>query len=102
MSKCLICGVERLGEADQAEHLAAAHAGPHVFFYDMREYRTQQPSMLVMELLKLVDGNPTYHFYEERDGRDIYFSHAEAVDLTRRPHFFSLPPATYMPGGLRD
>lgn len=103
MSKCLICGVDRVTKADQEEHLATAHSGPHVFFYNMKEYRTDKPSMLVMELLKLVDGNTQYLFHEDRDGKEIYFSHAEAVDLTRRPHFFSVPPATNIyVGGLHD
>jgi hypothetical protein len=38
-----------------------------------------------------------YQLHEERDGRDIYYGDGEAVDLTREPHFFSVPPASYFP-----
>jgi hypothetical protein len=102
MSKCLICGVDRVTKVDQEEHLAAVHKGPHVFFYDAKEYRTEKPSMLVAELLQLVGGNPMYYFHEDRGGKQIDYSQGQAVDLTRRPHFFSVPPATNVTAMNRD
>jgi hypothetical protein len=91
---CHVCG-EQVAKPDQAAHLIARHPGPHVFHYDAREYQTDKPSMLVSELLALVKGEVTYSFYEERDGEHFYFSHGQAVDLTRDPWFYSVPPATF-------
>lgn len=91
---CHICG-EQVPKPEQAAHLATKHPGPHVFHYEAREYQTDKPSMLVCELLTLVKGALTYQFYEDRNGENIPFSHGQAVDLTRDPWFYSIPPATY-------
>jgi len=94
--KCRVCLLDVPTDL-QAEHLAAHRApdGGFLFFYEGREFRTDQPSMLVGELLRLVGGNATYQFHEERDGQHISLSHDNAVDLTREPRFYSVPSATY-------
>jgi hypothetical protein len=91
---CRVCG-EQVEPGDQAHHLRSAHPGAHVFFHDMREYSTDRPSMTVAEIKEMVLCSPSYQFYEERDENNIAFSDGEAVPLTDRPHFYSVPPATY-------
>jgi len=94
-AECLMCG-QRVEPGDQAYHLRSAHLGPHVFFFDGRKYSTDRPSMMVWELKKFVMCTSTYQLYEEREGdpTDKARFDGEAVDLTRRPHFFNVPPAT--------
>jgi hypothetical protein len=91
---CIVCGAE-VPKAEQATHLRYAHPGPFYFWHDARRFATASPSMLVGELKQLVGCTVTYPFHEERDGKEIYYSDGQAVDLTREPHFFSVPPATY-------
>jgi hypothetical protein len=93
---CMICGEPVAGEPAQAAHLTAKHPGPFKFHYDARPYSTDKPSMLVQDLLKLVGGNVQYLFYEHL-GTDahVFYAQAQAVDLTREPWFYSIPPATY-------
>ena len=51
--------------------------------------------MTVAEIKKLSGGEGIgYHFYQESDSGDVPFGDSEAVDLTQRPHFYSVPPAT--------
>lgn len=91
---CKICGF-RVEPEDQAWHLKTQHAGPHIFYHDGRQYSTERPSMTVKELKHLVLCTPNYPIYEERDYKDIFHSDGVSVDLTRKPHFYSVPPATY-------
>jgi hypothetical protein len=91
---CLVCGLVLPPELQQ-DHLAVIHPGPHVFYHDARRFETLKPSMMVVELKKLVRCSVVYLLHEERDGREIFYSDGQAVDLTREPHFFSVPPATY-------
>lgn len=93
-ANCRICG-QPVEPGDQAHHLRTEHRGPHTFFHDARGYTTDRPSMTVTELKGLILCTATYQLHEERDGKDIYYSDGEAVDLTRTPHFFSVPPATF-------
>lgn len=95
--RCAVC-LEVVKTGEQDAHLSSQHPAPiegFKFFYDARPYFTQQPSMLVGELLTLVGGNVTYLFHEERDGQQIPFAHGNSVDLTREPWFYSVPSATY-------
>ncbi len=93
---CLICG-EEIAKADQPAHLAARHRGPFKFHHNGVEYSTDRPSMTVVELKGLVVCTPTYIMWEERAGGDVAYADGQAVDLTREPWFFSIPPA-YMGG----
>jgi hypothetical protein len=93
-ANCRICG-QPVEPGDQAHHLRSEHRGPHTFFHDARGYTTDRPSMMVAELKAMVLCTPTYQLHEERDGKAYYYSDGEAVDLTRRPHFYSVPPATF-------
>lgn len=92
--QCHVCG-EHVSKPDQAAHFAAKHPGPHVFHHDAVEYHTDKPSMTVHELKQIVRCNPTYSFCEERNGEHMHFSDGQAVDLTRDPWFYSIPPATF-------
>lgn len=95
--KCRVC-MEDVNEGAETEHLVAAHPAPEggfVFFYEGKPFTTPKPSMLVGELLTLVQGNAMYQFYEEREGEMFPLSHGNAVDVTRCPHFFVVPPATF-------
>jgi hypothetical protein len=74
---------------DQDEHLRSQHLGPHYFMFNCRHYRTDKPSMLCGDLIKLCDAIPTLHVYERREGKEIYYGHNEAIDLTRKPQLFS-------------
>jgi hypothetical protein len=93
IENCAVCG-KSVAITDQADHLKAHHLGPHYFWFDCREHRTLEPSMTVAALKKMANTNPTYYAYEEREGADIALSDAQAVDLTRRPRFYAIPPAT--------
>lgn len=94
---CQVC-LASVDAEHQADHLASAHPAPpegFLFYYNGLPFYTAQPSMLVWELLGLVGGNPMYEFSESRDGGKHSFNHGNAVDLTREPHFFAIPPATF-------
>lgn len=95
MSKrqCAVCKKE-VRQGDETEHLRTNHLGPHYFWFDAREFRTDEPSMTGAELRKLVDASPHGHLIEDRDGKEIYYSDGQAIDLTHTPHFFILLPAT--------
>lgn len=93
-ANCRACG-QPVEPVDQAHHLRSAHPGPHVFFHDGREFSTDQPSMLVADLKRMVLCTVAYPLYEERDMADVFHSDGVSVDLTRKPHFYSVPPATY-------
>jgi hypothetical protein len=99
---CVVCG-KVVAVADRNEHLAANHLGPHYFWYNTKKFRTMEPSMRVRDLKKLVDAPPPswlYRFIQDRNGGqagppdNVEWSDDVAVDLTREPHFFSVPPAT--------
>lgn len=91
---CLICG-EVVAPSSQMAHLQQIHPGPFVFWHDARRFTTHHPSMLVADLKHLVGCTVSYHLYQELDGKNIPFNDGNAVDLTREPHFYSLPPATF-------
>lgn len=94
---CHICGVT-VPTHLQLAHLTSTHPTPVVgfrFSYEGREYRSDQPSMTVSELLRLVGGSAMHQFCEQRDGQMFPLSHGNAVDLTREPRFYSVPYATY-------
>lgn len=97
-ANCKLCG-ESVPLYDQSDHLRFKHpapAGGFRFWYEGRPFFTDKPSMLVHELLTLVDGSTTYQFYMEVSGGEgVPLSHGNAVDLTQEPHFYSVPPATY-------
>lgn len=90
---CVVCGKVVI-ETDIQEHLSAAHLGPHYFWFNAKKYRTMEPSMKIIEIVKMVDASTIYQVYEDRDGHEIPWSHGASVDLTQEPHFFALPPAT--------
>lgn len=43
-------------------------------------------------------GDATYHLHEDRGDELIYYGHSDAIDLTRQPHLWNVPPATTMFG----
>lgn len=94
MTRCACCS-GMFFPHEQAAHLKSAHGGKHLFWHDARPYTTDKPSMTVGELKRIVICTPIYHLYEDRDGEHIFHCDGVAVDLTRKPHFFSIPPATY-------
>lgn len=93
MRICVVCRRE-VPQGYEQDHLRANHLGPHVWWFDMRKYQTAEPSMTVAEIKRLANSSSGYQFFEERDGQQVYFGDSEAVDLTRSPHFFAVPPAT--------
>lgn len=93
-AKCIVCG-KTVAHTDQQEHLATNHLGPHYFWHDARKYKTMKPSMMVGDLKHLVHASAFYQMYEDRAGELIGLSDSVCVDLTRGPHFCSIPPATY-------
>lgn len=92
--QCIVCN-KTVAATDVQEHLSANHLGPHYFWFDAREFRTMEPSMVVSDLKRLVDASPLYPVYEDRGGKQIPFGDGVAVDLTREPHFYTLIPATF-------
>ena len=96
MSKrqCIVCQ-QWVREGDEKEHLRASHLGPHYFWFDCRQFRTMEPSMTMGDIRKLVDAPTFYPVFEDRDGEEIPWGDGVAVDLTREPHFFAIPPATW-------
>lgn len=93
MRQCIVCKRE-VPQGYERDHLQANHLGPHVWWFNARQFQTMEPSMTVAEIKRLADSSYGYQFYEERDGADIYFCDDESVDLTNRPHFHAAPPAT--------
>lgn len=67
------------------------------FFMNAQRFLTDKPSMIVADIIKMTDSNTLGHFVEDRNDEWIYFGHGETVDLTSRPHFFILLPATWGP-----
>lgn len=91
---CAACG-KSVKDEDQDEHLRLQHLGPHYFMFNCRQYRTDKPSMLCGDLIKLCDASPYLHVYESHDGKEIYYGHDEAIDLTRKPQLFSRNEGKY-------
>lgn len=101
MRLCAVCKKE-VRQGDETEHLRTMHLGPHYFWMEAREFRTEEPSMTGGEIIKMTNADPMGHLCEDRDGKWIYYSHGEAIDLTHRPHLFILLPATMYPGSGHD
>jgi len=83
---------------DRADHLMVKHPAPvggFKFWFHGEAYYTDHPSMLVLEILRVVNCSAAYQFWEERLDGDIPLSHANAVDLRREPRFYAVPPATF-------
>jgi len=95
LRQCAVCK-RMVREGDEIEHLRTNHLGPHYFFYEAREYCTEEPSMTVAEIYRRCRGEVPGigQMFEDRDGERVYYAHSEAVDLTRRPHLFHDIPAT--------
>lgn len=69
---CQVCGFS-VNPTERESHLREAHPAPEggfTFHYDARPYRTDKPSMMVSELLMLVNGQVTYHLYQGGIGPD--------------------------------
>lgn len=97
MTQCIICRA-RVPVGTEAAHLAQVHPSPvggFLFYHDERRYYTDRPSMQVTEVRRLVDSSPLYQFLVDQGGIDVALNDGQAVDLTREPHFYSVPPATY-------
>lgn len=96
--RCACCGYVTSLVENQARHLREAHAPPaggFPFYHDGQRYTSLIPSMLVGDVLRMVQGQVMYQFYQEVAGEMCPLAHGNAVDLTNSPHFFSVPPATY-------
>ena len=96
--RCAVC--ERMvPEGYEADHLRANHLGPHTFWFGVLMYQTDEPSMLASDILRKYYGEiPSLGFLsEDRDGDEVSYRMTDAVDLTRRPHLFYAPPATWSP-----
>ena len=90
---CAVCK-RPVPQGYEQDHLRANHLGPHTWWFNAKKFQTAEPSMTVGEIKKLADESYGYQFFEERAGEQIYFGDSEAIDLTRAPHFFAVPPAT--------
>jgi hypothetical protein len=98
MKTCIVCG---RGYADNAdEHLRNGHIGPFEFWFGVRKYKTSAPSMLVGEIVRMVDASPLNAVFQDRfgAGADTPLAHGAAVDLTREPHFYCVPAAAMYRG----
>jgi len=94
MRQCAVCKRE-VPQGYEQDHLRANHLGPHEWWFNGQKFCTMAPSMTVIEIKALADSSSGYHFFQEREGAPaIYYSDGESVDLTQRPHFFAVPPAT--------
>jgi hypothetical protein len=93
MRQCIVCKRE-VPQGYERDHLQANHLGPHTFWFDAKQFTVMEPSMTIAELKKLANTNAGYQFYEEREGGDVPWSDGQSVDLTQRPHFYAVPPAT--------
>lgn len=91
--QCIACG-KLVRQGDETEHLRTNHLGPHYFWFDARQYRTEEPSMTGAELRKIANVSSHGHLVEDRDGEWIYYYDGQAIDLTHSPHLFVLLPAT--------
>lgn len=93
MRQCVVCKRE-VPQGYESDHLAANHLGPHQFWFNMRKYQTIGASMSAADLKRMVNAVIGRPVFEEREGGDHYYSDAEAIDLTRCSHFYTVPPAT--------
>lgn len=93
LRQCVVCKRD-VPQGYEGDHLAANHLGPHVFWFNMLQYQTMLASMSAAEIKRMGDTVPMRPLIEEREGGDHYYSDAEAVDLTRGSHFYTVPPAT--------
>lgn len=95
MRICIVCGRGYVA-SEEEEHLRNNHLGPFEFWFDMRKYKTRLPSMTVGELVKIADASLYNQVFQDLfgNGPDVPLSHSISVDLTREPHFYSVPPAT--------
>ncbi len=84
---CAVCG-KMIAETDQYDHLHSNHLGPHYFRLNGRPYRTMHPSLRCMELLQILELPMHGYIWEIRDGKEIDYSHGNAIDLTRQPQLF--------------
>lgn len=91
--QCIVCN-RFVPQGYEQDHLRANHLGPHVWWFNAQQFQTMEPSMTAAEIKRLADTSSGYQFFEERDGKCTYYSDGQAVDLTNRPHFFAVPPAT--------
>lgn len=98
--ECVVCR-KPVPQGYEADHLAANHLGPHEFWFNMRRFQTKEASMSAAELKRLANAPMILPVIEEREGGDYYYYDAEAVDLTRGSHFYTVNPAT-MHRGLPD
>lgn len=92
--QCVVCGKE-VPQGYESDHLKANHLGPHEFWFDARKFTTMIPSMTGGELKKLANAPAHTFLFEERRGGDIAWGDGVSVDLTQKPHFYTLIPATY-------
>ncbi len=93
-SLCCICGEFVEPDATDA-HLADKHPAPRGgfrFTFDAAEFYTDKPSMSVLDLLALVGrGDAGLYTLYQGDHEVV----GNAVDVTREPQFFLVPPARY-------
>lgn len=90
---CGVCG-KLVRKEDQEDHLKDNHLGPHYFWWDATPYRTMKPSMLLRQLKELMKASPMNFTYLQADGGDKPIRDDDTIDLTRMPHFYSVPPGT--------
>lgn len=93
LRQCVVCK-RQVPQGYERDHLQANHLGPHQFWFNMRQYQTMAASMSAGDLKRMADAVMSRPVIEEREGGDHYYSDAEAVDLTRGSHFYTVPPAT--------
>lgn len=93
MRQCAVCKRE-VPQGYESDHLAANHLGPHVWWFNMRQFQTMEASLSATKIKKMGDAVPMRPLIEEREGGDYYYYDAEAVDLTRGSHFYTVPSAT--------
>ena len=65
MRQCIVCKRE-VPQGYERDHLQANHLGPHVWWFNCRQFQTMEPSISVAEIKRMADTNSGYQFYEER------------------------------------
>jgi hypothetical protein len=93
-AQCVVCG-QAVEASMQSEHLLKKHAGPHKFRFDGKPFSSHKPSMTIAEIKEFVDCPRTYHVFQQDRQQDerLYYSDAQAVDLTRAPNLYADIPA---------
>ena len=56
MRQCIVCKRE-VPQGYERDHLQANHLGPHVWWFNCRQFQTMEPSISVAEIKRMADTN---------------------------------------------